>query len=129
MKNEMQIIGLFFVCFLLFTDCKINKEAEGNVNDEVASSADCSNSQKAIVLDYTGLSGCRYLLETTDGTVLNPLKISDEKFTKESLSGISELKISYSVINGAMTNCMKGKNVDITCLEIIKEGEPKKGVF
>ena len=35
---------------------------------------------EAKVLDYTGLDGCRFLLELKDGTRLLPISLSDPEF-------------------------------------------------
>ena len=83
----------------------------------------------AIVKDLRGLDGCGYVFELTDGTRLEPQRLlycgtpplskemlEDPLLNFEFVDG-KQVRIGYTEIKDAMSVCMVGKVVKITCLE------------
>jgi hypothetical protein len=87
---------------------------------------DCS--VPATVRDLTGLDGCGFVLELTDGTKLLPQQIircgtppQTKEMNDDPLLGFEfidgkKVRISYEKING-QSICMAGPMVKITCIE------------
>lgn len=68
----------------------------------------------ALVVDYSELDGCTYLLELSDGQKLQPVNLREDLQRK----GL-KLFITYKNHDGVST-CMAGKMVTITSAEIAK---------
>lgn len=123
MKKFTLIILTLFTMFFVLGSCKGNKKTSNKeVVEKSEETQECTD--KAIVVDYTGLSGCSYLLRLSDGSYLNPGGIK-----REDLARSYKVKVGYEVVQDAMSNCMKGKIVNVTCFTILKEGTPEKGRF
>jgi len=87
-------------------------------------SAKCSTEAK--VLDYTGLDGCRFLLELKDGTRLLPIYISDPEFL---FSEGQVVKIDYKLQKDVVSACLTAAlPANINCIQELKPGE-KEGQF
>ncbi len=115
MKNFVFILSvLLSISFLAFS-CKGNKDAS---KKKGANSCEF----EATVMDFTGLSGCSILLKLEDGTFVNPSSGVD----REILKNAEKVSISYEA-KSMVSNCMKGTIANITCFEVIKEGQPLKG--
>jgi hypothetical protein len=72
------------------------------------------------VRDYTGLDGCRFLLELKDGTRLIPVELADPTFL---FSEGQIIKIKYTSLKDVVTACLTAAiPVRVTCLEEIKPG-------
>ena len=81
----------------------------------------------ATVRDYTALDGCRFILELKDGKRLLPVELSDPEFL---FSEGQLVKITYTEVKGAVTNCMTGSMaIKLECIQEIKPGEKKGQVF
>jgi len=70
---------------------------------------------EGIVKDKTGLDGCKFLIELTDGTTLNPIEFTDKSFE---LKDGQKIRFSYESVD-AMNICMAGETVKITCISEI----------
>jgi hypothetical protein len=80
---------------------------------------------EANVLDYTGLDGCRFLLELKNGHRLMPISIPDEEFL---FSEGQVVQLSYEKQPDVFTACLTAADpVAITCIQQIKPGS-KPGV-
>lgn len=72
----------------------------------------------ATVKDYTGTDGCQFILELDNsGEKLIPIKVKDKSFLFENNQFVS---IAYKELEDAMTACMVGKAVEITCIQLHK---------
>lgn len=65
------------------------------------------------IRDYTGLDGCGFVIELTNGQVLEPLFVDDSTFVFENGKPIT---LSYQEETGYGSICMVGKIVRITCI-------------
>jgi hypothetical protein len=65
------------------------------------------------IRDYTGLDGCGFVIELSDGQVLEPLFVDDSTFVFEAGKPIS---LSYQEVSGYASICMVGPLVHITCI-------------
>jgi hypothetical protein len=86
----------------------------------------------ATVRDLTGLDGCGFVFELGDGTRLEPLRVYycgtpplPKEVTEDPLNGFvfedgKKVKIGYEEMP-AISICMVGPTVKITCLEEVKE--------
>ena len=122
MKNLTLAILLVFAMPLILVSCKGSQKQSNSTSDKKDTSS-CDVVAK--VVDYTGLSSCSILLELDDGTFLNPV----EGFPRQEILRAEKVKISYTKLSGAVSSCMKGKLVNITCFKVIKKGVPSKGKF
>lgn len=74
----------------------------------------CPDSQKAPLVDRTGLDGCSFMIELKDGTMLEPRNLTD--FTIEKKDGL-KVWISYHNAENGVSICMAGKMIEIDCIE------------
>ena len=72
------------------------------------------------VRDYTGLDGCRYLIELDNGTRLEPI-LKDTGFY---FYDNQRVRLSYIERPDMMSICMAGIIAEITCIEEIDPGTP-----
>lgn len=72
------------------------------------------------VRDYTGLDGCRYLIELDNGTRLEPI-LKDTSFQ---FRDNQRVKLSYIERPDMMSICMAGIIAEITCIEEIDPVTP-----
>lgn len=112
MKNNWLSIFAVFILSLSLVSCKGNKQNSDSSKCEVT----------AKVIDFTGLSSCSILLELKDGSYLNPALGAP----RQELLRAEKVKISYKTMESAMSSCMKGQLVEITCFKVIKKGTPIK---
>jgi hypothetical protein len=108
----MKGLGLILILILIGASCE-KKE----------SGVDPACSQEAVVKDLTGLDGCGFVLELSDGTRLIPERrtyiqapdLQDDPIYHFELTDGKKVKISYrdSELLGA---CMAGEIVFITCI-------------
>lgn len=73
----------------------------------------CPDGENAVLRDYAGLDGCRWLFELEDGQRLEPVNLHE--YDLELQDGM-EVKISYTEATDMMSICMAGKMVNITCI-------------
>jgi len=116
---KASIAPLLFMLSLLFTNCK----------DEQPIVITCDNAVLATVKDLTGLDGCGFVFELTDGTKLEPQMLFfcgtpplPKEVTENPLYDFQwvdgkQVRIAYEEIPDASSICMAGKIVKITCLE------------
>lgn len=96
----------FFVLLLAFLGCDASKK--------VPTKSDCKTI--GMVKDYTGLDGCRLMIETEDGRKLLPAKINQEGFVLK-----DGQKIAFDFVEAkdyGMTVCMaEDMIIEITCIQ------------
>ncbi len=68
-----------------------------------------------IVRDYTGLDGCKYLIELDDGTRLEPILKDTGFYFRDN----QRVRLSYIERPDLMSICMAGIIAEITCIEEI----------
>lgn len=82
---------------------------------------------EAKVLDYTGLDGCRFLLELKDGTRLLPISLSDPEFLfSENQIVMIDYKVEKEVVSACLTAALPSH---INCIREIKAGEKTGQLF
>ena len=113
-----------FTGMILFTACE--NEVETN---------SCNPGTLATVKDLTGLDGCGFVFELSDGTRLEPQLLLfcgtpplPKEVTENPLYNFQfvdgkKVRIGYEEIPDAASICMVGKIVKITCLEEITISE------
>jgi len=91
--------------------------------------ASCDNAVFATLKDLTGLDGCGFVFELADGTRLEPQRLFycgtpslPKEVTEDPLYNFQftdgkQVRIGFEEITDAMSICMVGKVVKITCLE------------
>ena len=117
----------FFILLslLLFSAC----------DEETTSPKTCNPGTLATVKDLTGLDGCGFVFELTDGTRLEPMRLMycgtpplPKEVTEDPLYDFQfvdgkQVRISYDEIEDAASICMVGKIVRITCIEEVESVE------
>lgn len=103
--------------------------------DEEPLSASCDNAVFATLKDLTGLDGCGFVFELADGTKLQPQMLGycgtpplPKEMTENPLYNFQwvdgkQVRITWEEIPDAMSICMVGKVVKITCIEEINQVE------
>ena len=92
-------------------------------------------SELAVVKDLTGLDGCGFVFQLTDGSYLEPQPvfwcgtpplIDAPKNVLEDFEFVEgkTVSIGYEVIPDAVSICMVGKIVRITCIEEVMVHQP-----
>jgi hypothetical protein len=76
----------------------------------------CPDAVDAIVRDYTGLSGCTWVLELQDGQRLEPVNLHEFDVP---LRDNLPVRITYSVEEDMFSICMVGPMVNLQCIEIV----------
>jgi hypothetical protein len=89
----------------------------------------CNNAVTATVRDLTGLDGCGYIFELADGTKLEaqmllycgtpplPKEITENPLYNFQFVDGKQVRIGFEEIPDAVSICMVGKVVKITCIE------------
>ncbi|MEL6718807.1 MAG: hypothetical protein AAFO82_03620 [Bacteroidota bacterium] len=72
--------------------------------------------QTGTVKDHTGLDGCKYLIELPNGKKLQPIEVVDNFKWQDG----QKINFSYEEVPDAMTTCMAGKVVKVTCIELVE---------
>lgn len=103
--------------------------------EEEPMSTSCDNAVLATVKDLTGLDGCGFVFELTDGTKLEPQMLGycgtpplPKEVTENPLYNFQfidgkQVRIGFEEVTDAMSICMVGKVVKITCIEEINPVE------
>jgi len=73
----------------------------------------CPDGENAVLRDYTGLDGCRWVFELEDGQRLEPINLHEYDFE---LTDGQKVKITFTEAPDMMSICMVGKMVNITCI-------------
>ena len=117
MKQYYSFIVL--LSLVLFSACE----------EEITSPKTCPTGTMGTVKDLTGLDGCGFVFELPDGTRLQPLRLMycgtpplSKEVTEDPLYNFQfvdgkVVRIRYEEVKDAMSVCMVGKMVRITCLE------------
>ncbi len=77
----------------------------------------CEGGVEALLVDYTGLDGCRWIIELPSGERLEPVNLHQLDFEP---SDSLPVRIIYTETPDMMSICMVGKMVHINCIEAIK---------
>lgn len=113
------ISALFVALSLLFFNCE----------DDQPVVITCDNAVLATVKDLTGLDGCGFVFELANGSRLEPQMLFfcgtpplPKEVTENPLYNFQwvdgkQVRIAYEEIPDAVSICMVGKIVKITCLE------------
>lgn len=103
--------------------------------DQEPMSTTCDQGVFATVKDLTGLDGCGFVFELADGSRLEPVQIGfcgtpplSKEITENPLYNFQfvngkQVRITFEEVPDAMSICMVGKMVRITCLEEINVTE------
>lgn len=122
--KKLTIILTFFST-IIFWSCEEDK----------ISAVSCDHGVVATVRDLTGLDGCGFVFELTDGTRLEPMRLMycgtpplPKEITEDPLYDFQfvdgkQVRIGYEEIQDAASICMVGKIVRITCIEEINSVE------
>jgi hypothetical protein len=122
--KRLTIILAFFSA-IIFWSCE-----EDKIN-----AVSCDNGVLATVRDLTGLDGCGFVFELTDGTRLEPMRLMycgtpplPKEVTEDPLYDFQfvdgkQVRLGYEEIQDAASICMVGKIVRITCIEEINSVE------
>ncbi|MEM9885752.1 MAG: hypothetical protein AAF849_07665 [Bacteroidota bacterium] len=71
-----------------------------------------------IVKDFSGLDGCNFLIVLENGDKLQPMEVVDNFEWKDG----QRITFSYELVPDAMSTCMAGKIVKVTCVDVLKAG-------
>lgn len=103
--------------------------------DDEPMSVSCDHATFATVKDLTGLDGCGFVFELADGTKLEPQMLGycgtpplPKEVTENPLYNFQwvdgkQVRIGFEEVPDAMSICMVGKIVKITCIEEINSTE------
>ncbi len=85
----------------------------------------CKDGVPALLVDYTGLSGCQWILILQSGERLEPVNLHELDFTP-----VDSMLVHITFIEtpAMMSICMVGKMVEITCISKI-DVKPDKRAF
>ncbi|MBT8326971.1 MAG: hypothetical protein KJP21_04565 [Bacteroidia bacterium] len=109
--NAKYILGTLLLFIVLIGGKCIEKETTSSRADK------CSH--VGVVKDLTGLDGCGYVIESDGET----FEVAELPSGKQLFAGDS-VQFSYTLFDGASI-CMVGKQIKVTCLEVIKQGTPR----
>lgn len=122
--KRLTIILTFFSA-IIFLSCEEDK----------ISAVSCDHGVLATIRDLTGLDGCGFVFELTDGTRLEPMRLMycgtpplPKEVTEDPLYDFQfvdgkQVRIGYEEIQDVASICMVGKIVRITCIEEISSVE------
>ncbi len=116
-KNLIRIASVFLLLLsqMVIISChKKSVPAAAEEKTEVAVEA-TAQAVYALVVDYSELDGCTYLLELSDGQKLQPVNLQED-FKRKGL----KLFITYKMHDG-VSNCMAGRMVTLTSASIAKQ--------
>ena len=106
----MKSLSIFLLSLTLFLNCsKKDCGHNGSVKSEK-----CGDATHAILVDKTGLDGCRWALRLDNGDYLEPTNLSD--FDLELVDNKS-VAVNYTVRDNLGSICMIGAVVDINCVD------------
>lgn len=103
--------------------------------DKEPMSVSCDQAAFATVRDLTGLDGCGFVFELADGTKLQPQMLGycgtpplPKEVTENPLYNFQwvdgkQVRIGFEEVTDAISICMVGKVVKITCIEEINPVE------
>lgn len=74
---------------------------------------ECDGAVTGTVRNYTGLDGCGYVIELSNGDKLEPINLSE--FSEFAVDN-KRVRLTYEEV-GAASVCMVGKMVNIKCIE------------
>ena len=97
--HQKILVLTFIVLTLCINSC--NKQSE------------CKNSQSAKLINMTGLDGCSWMIELTNGTKLEPTNLNDFNID---LQVNQKIWIVYHTAAQMASICMHGEIVTIDCI-------------
>lgn len=100
--KSISFLFLLAISFLVIPSCNTAKD-----------SGDDQCKHSGTVKDYTGLDGCKWMIEMSNGEKLQPISETGEAlpFFDGQL-----IKFSYKEVKDGMSICMAGKMVRLTCI-------------
>lgn len=109
---------MFFALLLILSACDPAKKAtkEDTTTDNKAMvEATTKCKIEGTVKDYSGLDGCKWMIETKDGKKYLPMKVANENFTF--IDG-QEILFGYTEIKDGVSACMaSNKIIEVTCIK------------
>ncbi|MDR4988416.1 MAG: hypothetical protein RG741_06215 [Bacteroidales bacterium] len=73
----------------------------------------CEDGVRGMLLDYSGLDGCQWIIELESGERLEPVNLHE--FSLELKDGLP-VSLSYTVAEDMISICMVGKMIRISCI-------------
>lgn len=117
MRKTTYVFKKTTILFLLSAFCCAAWQCQ---SQKKISDGDCT--EKGVVKDFSGLDGCRLLIETENGEKLLPALIDDASFE---LQAGQEILFSYKEAPDQMSICMaEDKIVRISCIRLAGENRP-----
>lgn len=111
---------IFLICCLVFS-CNSRSTQKGAVGDQElvvhtpSQNSDCET--EAMVKDFTGMDGCRFMFVLDNGDKLNPNEMPLMDFK---LANNQKVKISYDIVKDGLSACMMEKHIiKVNCIELI----------
>ena len=83
-------------------------------SEDTATDEQCSST--AIVRDFTGLDGCHFILELSNGTAVEIGEVDSTRYSDFEFEDGKSVSVDYVVIEDAASICMIGPVVRLTCL-------------
>ena len=119
MERKSIIKTLFaVVCLALlattFSGCKAKKEAEKDSAQKQTTQPKNDAAVQGILKNMTGLDGCKWLIELTNGNKLQPTNLADFNIALEDGKPVT---VDYVAQPGVMSTCMAGKVVKIITIK------------
>jgi len=74
----------------------------------------CSNAEEAKLKNLSGLDGCSWVIELTDGSILEPINLKEFDIKKRNGK---KIYVSYKAEPSYVSICMTGPIIRITCIE------------
>ncbi|TLG98997.1 hypothetical protein BZARG_03650 [Bizionia argentinensis JUB59] len=111
MKNSKTNIFVLLVCFGMVLSCA---NVKTNKYSTKYNKLSCKNLIQGKLVNFTGLDGCGWMIELTNGMKLDPININN--FNIPMLEGKS-VQFYYTEIKNRVGICMAGKIVEITCMK------------
>jgi len=103
---------------LIMTTLLLLMSCGGNKGVPNGNSTACSTT--GTVQDFTGLDGCKLLIVLENGDKLEPAVVKEGVTLKNGQT----IKFGFKEMTDMMSVCMAGKIVEVTCVEVLSEGNP-----
>ncbi|HYK46157.1 MAG TPA: hypothetical protein VEV83_13350 [Parafilimonas sp.] len=106
----MKFLSIFVLSLVLFQGC--SKKDSGD--NGAVKSEKCGDVTHAMLINKTGLDGCRWALRLDNGDYLEPTNLSDFDFEFVDNKSVA---VNYRVRSDLVSSCMIGEVVDIICID------------
>lgn len=116
MVREISILLISLIIAL--SSCTKSKNHSSIIGGEGVDNSNCVNTERAYIVDFTGLDGCSYIIKLErDGTQLEPINMGD--YSEMKINN-KHVVVSYHEVEGRTSACMVGKLVNIDCMKAIQ---------